>query len=66
MVTGRRAAGRAVDAESAPLLALLRRYARHQPDQWEAWRTGTPYCPVHVQLFRGLPSGSAPEKFRPF
>ncbi|WP_436585331.1 hypothetical protein [Streptomyces albus] len=65
MVAPRTGAGRAVDAEFAPLLAPLRRYARHQPGQWEAWRTGTPYGPVHVQLSRGLPSGSAPEMFRP-
>ncbi|MFF2123696.1 hypothetical protein ACFVXH_40845 [Kitasatospora sp. NPDC058184] len=51
------------DAEAERLRLLLKRYLSHELDQWETWKSETPYGPAYVLLSRALPDGGLPEYF---
>ncbi|MFF3454660.1 hypothetical protein ACFYXH_10060 [Streptomyces sp. NPDC002730] len=52
------------DAEWEQFRQLLRRYLRHELDQWETWKTDTPYGPAYALLTRALPAEAMPEYFQ--
>jgi hypothetical protein len=49
--------------ESAQFLALLRRYCAYDLDQWELWKTDTPYGTVFISLRRVLEEGTPAEMY---
>ncbi|MER7176528.1 hypothetical protein [Streptomyces mesophilus] len=51
------------DAEFVQLLGLLRRYCAHDLDQWEAWRTTTPYGEAHIMISNGSPPDAERDLF---
>ncbi|QKV94257.1 hypothetical protein HUT19_22925 [Streptomyces sp. NA02950] len=53
------------DGEFELFLGLLKRFCADELDQWEAWRTPTPYGTVYVNISRGLPPGDEPGMYRP-
>jgi hypothetical protein len=51
--------GRLSDAELAQFMQLLRRYAVHDLDQFQAWRLDTPHGEVFIHITR-QPAPGAP------
>ena len=47
--------------EHEQLRHLLRRFCAWDLDQWEMWRTGTPYGPVYITITRRPEDGATPE-----
>ncbi|GAA1101562.1 hypothetical protein GCM10009663_50290 [Kitasatospora arboriphila] len=52
------------NSEVEQLRQLLKRYLSHELDQWEDWKTETPYGPAYVVLTRSLPPEAQPELFQ--
>ncbi|MFE6051137.1 hypothetical protein ACFQ6N_10300 [Kitasatospora sp. NPDC056446] len=63
MVSELESDGPLVEAEVVQLRQLLKRYLSHELDQWETWKSETPYGPAYVVLSRALPDGALPEHF---
>ena len=51
------------DLEFEQLRGLLRRYCAWNLDQWDLWRTGTPYGPVYITISRKPEDGAAPDSY---
>jgi hypothetical protein len=53
------------DHEWEQFRLLLRRYCAWNLDQWDTWRTATPYGPVYITISRYPEKGATPESYVP-